>query len=138
MVGKNRFFIAEEDLGIILKERLRIIQDAVESKKGLKPVTLNLQGISSELDAFFICHGTSSRHVRAIAEGIQEMLIEIGEKPLFIEGLNEANWVLMDCGDVGIHIFEEKTREYYRLEDLWSHAPLIDMAAPSSASGSIS
>lgn len=138
MVGKNRFFIAEEDLGIILEERLRIIQDAVESKKGLKPVTLNLQGISSELDAFFICHGTSSRHVRAIAEGIQEMLIEIGEKPLFIEGLNEANWVLMDCGDVGIHIFEEKTREYYRLEDLWSHAPLIDMAAPSSASGSIS
>ena len=138
MVGKNRFFIAEEDLGIILKERLRIIQDAVESKKGLKPVTLNLQGISSELDAFFICHGTSSRHVRAIAEGIQEMLIEIGEKPLFIEGLNEANWVLMDCGDVGIHIFEEKTREYYRLEDLWSHAPLIDMAAPSSTSGSIS
>lgn len=125
-------------MGIILKERLRIIQDAVESKKGLKPVTLNLQGISSELDAFFICHGTSSRHVRAIAEGIQEMLIEIGEKPLFIEGLNEANWVLMDCGDVGIHIFEEKTREYYRLEDLWSHAPLIDMAAPSSASGSIS
>ncbi|HBK79246.1 MAG TPA: ribosome silencing factor [Nitrospinae bacterium] len=138
MVGKNRFFIAEEDLGIILEERLRIIQDAVESKKGLKPVTLNLQGISSELDAFFICHGTSSRHVRAIAEGIQEMLIEIGEKPLFIEGLNEANWVLMDCGDVGIHIFEEKTREYYRLEDLWSHAPLIDVAAPSSASGSIS
>jgi ribosome-associated protein len=138
MVGKNRFFITEEDLGIILEERLRIIQDAVESKKGLKPVTLNLQGISSELDAFFICHGTSSRHVRAIAEGIQEMLIEIGEKPLFIEGLNEANWVLMDCGDVGIHIFEEKTREYYRLEDLWSHAPLIDMAAPSSASGSIS
>ena len=137
MVGKNRFFIAEEDLGIILEERLRIIQDAVESKKGLKPVTLNLQGISSELDAFFICHGTSSRHVRAIADGIQEMLIEIGEKPLFIEGLNEANWVLMDCGDVGIHIFEEKTREYYRLEDLWSHAPLINMAAPSSASGSI-
>lgn len=113
-----------------LKKRLRVIMEAVESKKGLEPITLNLRGFSSELDAFLICHGTSSRHVRAISEAIKEKFIKIGEKPLFVEGLNEANWVLMDYGDVGVHIFEKKTREFYHLEDLWSHAELIDIGAP--------
>jgi ribosome-associated protein len=119
---------------IDLNERLQIIYGVVGSKMGLDPVVLDLRGLTSELDAFFICHGTSSRHVKAVADATQEKLIEIGEKPLFVEGLNEATWVLMDCGDVGIHIFEEKTRDYYRLEDLWSHAPLMDLTALSSAS----
>jgi ribosome-associated protein len=118
-------------------ERLQIIYGVVDSKKGLDPVVLDLRDLTSELDAFFICHGTSSRHVKAVTEAIQEKLIEIGEKPLFIEGLNEGTWVLMDCGDVGIHIFEEKTRNYYQLEELWSHAPLMDLAAFNSASDSI-
>ena len=118
-------------------ERLRFLFEAVDSKKGLDAVALDMRGLSSVLDSFLICHGTSSRHVRAIAEAVDEKLNEIGEKPLFTEGLNEANWVLIDCGDVGVHIFEEKTREYYRLEELWSHAPLVDMAALSSASNEI-
>ncbi len=120
-----------------LNERLRFLFEAVDSKKGLDAVALDMRGLSSELDIFLICHGTSTRHVRAIAEAVDEKLNEIGEKPLFTEGLNEANWVLIDCGDVGVHIFEEKTREYYRLEELWSHAPLVDMAALSSASNEI-
>lgn len=123
---------------IDFSDRLQIISEAVDSKKGLDPTILDLRGLSSELDAFFICHGTSTRHVRAVAEAIEEKLIEVREKPLFVEGLNEGSWVLMDCGDVGVHIFEEKTRDYYRLEELWSHAPVLEMKAPSSASNSIS
>ena len=123
---------------IEFSDRLQIISEAVDSKKGMDPTVLDLRGLSSELDAFFICHGTSTRHVRALAEAIEEKLIEIKEKPLFVEGLNEGTWVLMDCGDVGVHIFDEKTRDYYRLEELWSHAKVLEMKAPSSAPNSIS
>ncbi len=87
---------------------------------------LDLRGLSSEVDAFLVCHGTSSRQVRAIGEGVLEKLAELGERPLCIEGLNEGNWVLIDCGDVLVHVFQEKSREYYRLEDLWSHAPRVE------------
>ncbi len=137
MEGRGRHRPGERNLdtqNTEFNERLRFLFEAVDSKKGLDAVALDMRGLSSELDSFLICHGTSNRHVRAIAEAVDEKLNEIGEKPLFTEGLNEANWVLIDCGDVGVHIFEEKTREYYRLEELWSHAPLVDMAALSSAS----
>ncbi len=110
-------------------ERLGHLYSAVDSKKGLDIVVLNLRGLSSELDAFIICHGTNPRQVRAITEAVEEKLLELGEKPLFVEGSEEASWVLIDCGDVGIHIFQEETRDYYRLEELWSHAPAIDIGA---------
>ncbi len=109
------------------RERLSQIHSAVESKKGLDIIVLDLRGLSSELDAFIICHGTNPRQVRAITEAVEEKLSELGEKPLFVEGAEEASWVLIDCGDVGIHIFQEKIRDYYRLEELWSHAPAIDI-----------
>ncbi len=112
------------------RERLGQFCSAVESKKGLDIIVLDLRGLSSELDAFIICHGTNPRQVRAITEAVEEKLIELGEKPLFVEGSEEANWVLIDCGDVGIHVFQEKTRDYYRLEELWSHAPAIDIGLP--------
>jgi ribosome-associated protein len=108
-------------------ERIVGFCDAVESKKGLDVIALDMRGLSSELDAFIICHGTSPRHVRAISEAVDEKLREWGEKPLFVEGVDEASWILLDCVDVGVHIFQEKTREYYRLEELWSHAPVIDL-----------
>ncbi|MBT3352882.1 MAG: ribosome silencing factor [Nitrospinaceae bacterium] len=123
---------------IDFSDRLQIISEVVDSKKGLDPTILDLRGLSSELDAFFICHGTSTRHVRALADAIEEKLIEIKEKPLFVEGMSEGTWVLMDCGDVGVHIFDEKVRDYYRLEELWSHAPVFDVKALGSAPNSIS
>ncbi len=133
MEAKGKPLHSDRDLDRFFKvfrERLRQFCSAVESKKGLGIVALDLRGLSSELDAFIICHGTSPRHVRAIAEAVEEKLLELGEKPLFIEGFDEANWVLIDCGDVGVHVFQEKTRDYYRLEELWSHAPVIDIGLP--------
>lgn len=117
------------------RARLLYFCGAIESKMGLDIIALDLRGLSSVLDAFIICHGTSTRHVRAINDAVEEILLERGEKPLFVEGLDEGNWVLVDCGDVGIHIFLEKTRDYYRLEELWSHAPVVDIGSPGSASG---
>lgn len=99
-----------------------------ESKGAEDIVLLDLRGMSSEVDAFFICHGGSARQVKAISEALEEKLVEIREKPLFIEGLNESSWVLIDCADVVIHVFQRRTREFYRLEDLWSHAPVMRAA----------
>ncbi len=133
MEVRGRSLQGDKDLNRNLngfRERLGQICSAVESKNRLDIIVLDLRGLSSELDAFIICHATNPRQVRAITEAVEEKLIELGEKPLFVEGAEEANWVLIDCGDVGIHVFQENTRDYYRLEDLWSHAPAIDIGVP--------
>lgn len=91
---------------------------------------LDLRPLSLEVDAFLICHGTSPRHVKALCEAAGEKIRENGESLLSVEGLEEAGWVLMDCGDFLIHVFSEKNREFYRLEDLWSHAPPIAPGGP--------
>lgn len=111
-----------------MTQRLRRMSDAAESKLARDMVAIDLRGQSAEVDAFLICHGTNARHVKAIADAVGERLDEMGGESYFIEGLNEASWILIDCGDVAVHIFQEKTRRYYRLEELWSHAPLLEMA----------
>ena len=100
-------------------------------KKAMDIVFLGLRPLSVEVDAFLICHGTSLRHVKALCEAAKEELRKIGETVLFTEGLEEGSWVLMDCGDFLVHIFNEKSRDFYRLEDLWSHASLIKPMVPS-------
>lgn len=90
---------------------------------------MDMRKLSSEVDVFLICHGMSARQVKAIAESIEEKMREFGERPIFIEGLEEGSWVLMDFGDVAVHIFQEETRKFYRLEELWSHAPLLKAPA---------
>lgn len=111
-----------------LTHRLRRISESAESKLARDVVAIDLRALAAEVDAFLICHGTNPRHVRAIAEAVEERLSEMGES-YFIEGLNEGSWVLIDCGDLAVHIFQERTRQFYRLEELWSHAPLLAVAA---------
>ncbi len=72
-----------------------------------------------------ICSGESAVQIRAIADHIKEILKKQGIKPLRIEGSDSASWILMDYGDVVIHIFEDKTRAYYELEKFWLDAPRI-------------
>jgi ribosome-associated protein len=76
-------------------------------------------------DYFVICSGESTTQVKAIAEHIASEFTKNAQKPLSIEGLRHAHWVLMDYGDVIVHIFEEETRAYYELEKLWLDAPRI-------------
>ena len=103
----------------------------MEAKKAMDVVLLDLRPLSVEVDAFLICHGTSLRHVKALCEATREKLKNIGDTVFLTEGLAEGNWVLMDCGDFLVHIFNEKSRDFYRLEDLWSHASVIKPMAPS-------
>ena len=86
-----------------------------------------MRGVSSYTDYFLICSGKSDRQVQAIAQRIAEVLEEQGNKPLGLEGTSEGKWVLIDYGDLVIHVFLEPIRRFYDLEGLWIDAPRIDL-----------
>lgn len=86
---------------------------------------LDLQGLTTITDYFVVCSGESTTQVKAIEEQIESKLKEERVKPLGVEGLTYNRWILMDYGDVIVHIFEEETREFYELEKLWIDAKRI-------------
>ncbi|NQT84489.1 ribosome silencing factor [bacterium] len=95
-------------------------------KKGEDALILNLRGLSSVTDFFVICHGTSRRHVQAIADNIRFGMKELSLREAHMEGFAEARWVVLDYFDAIVHIFDEETRETYRLEELWGDAARIE------------
>jgi ribosome-associated protein len=102
--------------------------NAVLDTKALDVVVLDLHGLTSFADTFVICSGRSHRQVSAIAELVEQNLKAGGIKPLGIEGIREGHWVLMDYGDVVIHVFLEPIRIFYDLEGLWSDARRIEQS----------
>jgi ribosome-associated protein len=99
------------------------IAAAASDKKARDIVILNLTGISTVADKFIICSAASSTQVKAIADHIEDQLIEQGVKPLRKEGAREGRWILLDYGDVVAHVFVEEERVFYNLERLWGDAP---------------
>lgn len=85
-------------------------------------VLLDVAAFSSFADYFIICSGKSSRQVQGLAENLETSLRDYGIKPLGVEGVREGQWILMDYGDVIVHIFYEPVRQFYDLESLWSEA----------------
>lgn len=108
-----------------LPHTLRVAVAAALDRKARDLRVLDLSGVSDFTDYFVVCSGRSERQVTAVAEGIEERLSAQGIKPLHVEGLPAARWVLLDYGDVVIHVFEEETRAYYGLEKIWSDAPEV-------------
>ena len=98
-------------------------------------VLLDVRGISSFADYFLICSGRSSRQVQGIADRLEETLRDLGIRPLGVEGRREGHWVLMDYGDVIVHIFYESTRNVFDLESLWSEARQVDLTAEGETMG---
>jgi ribosome-associated protein len=96
-------------------------------KKGLDVVKIDLRKLESRIaDYFIICHGTSGTQVDSISDSVSETARkEAGEKPIRIEGLENCFWVLMDYGDVVVHIFQEEYRNFYSLESLWADANIV-------------
>ena len=89
---------------------------------------LNLAGITSFADCFVICTGASQRQVQAIADEVGlRIKHEAGELPISLEGYTQAEWVLADYGDLLVHIFSPKAREYYDLERLWRAAKPVEI-----------
>ena len=96
---------------------------AIDDKKGLGVVLLDVSALLVITDVFVIASGTSRRHVLTLAEAVEERLKGAGRRPLRTEGLEDATWALLDYGDLVVHVFDEPTRRYYDLERLWSDAP---------------
>jgi len=103
---------------------------AAESKKATDIRVLNLSGITSFTDYFVICTGANQRQIQAISDEVGTRLKqEAGEVPISIEGYQQADWVLADYGDLLVHIFSPKAREYYGLERLWRSAKAVEIPA---------
>ncbi|MGE3622752.1 MAG: ribosome silencing factor, partial [Bdellovibrionales bacterium] len=83
-------------------------------------VTFDLEGRSAMADYIVIATGRAARQIAAIADYLRDAFMKLGVKQVRIEGLPEANWVLVDCGDVVVHLFRPEVRSYYRLEDIWN------------------
>jgi ribosome-associated protein len=99
-------------------------------KKAYDLVLMEVDALTSLADYFLVCTGRSDTQVQAIAQGIEDNLWRLGIRPLSIEGLTGGQWVVMDYGDVIVHIFYEPVREFYDLERLWVRAPRVRLPEP--------
>ena len=102
------------------------ILNSLDDDKADDIVTIDLKGRSSLADALVVASGTSTRHVAAIAEHLSRRLKETGYGAARVEGLSQGDWVVLDAGDVIVHVFRPEVRSYYDLEGIWSvdeHAP---------------
>lgn len=109
---------------MINRSLLKTVVKAADDKRAEDILVLNMQGISLIADYFVICHGNSDKQVQAIAREIKEKVDELNQPIKRMEGFEEARWVLVDLGDVVVHIFHYEERNYYKLERLWGDAPI--------------
>lgn len=100
-----------------------LVVDALEELKARDIVTLDVSRLTSVTDLMLVASGTSSRHVAALAANVVEKAKSRGLKPLGIEGENGADWVLVDLGDLIVHVMLPETRQLYDLERLWADLP---------------
>ncbi|MFD2612678.1 ribosome silencing factor [Paenibacillus gansuensis] len=109
------------------EQLLEAVVNAAEDKKAMNVVALNLQGISLVADYFVICHGNSDTQVNAITTEIKKQADALGVTIKGVEGVDTARWVLIDLGDVVVHVFHRDEREYYNIERLWSDAKVVEI-----------
>jgi ribosome-associated protein len=108
---------------------LDVIVATLDDGKAEEIVAIDLRGKSSIADHMVIASGRSSRQVTALAEQVASKLKDIGQGHVSIEGKTQGDWVLLDAGDVIIHIFRPEVREFYKLEKMWSGVPAGSVAA---------
>lgn len=96
------------------------VVDKIDDLKAKDVVVLDVTNQSNITDYMVICSGTSKTHVRAIAENLIVQAKAAGIQPLGVEGRDSSEWVLVDLGDVILHVMQESSRDYYQLEKLWS------------------
>ena len=114
-------------MALSLSEKLHLCAQAADGRQARDIVALDMHELSSVADCFLICHGGSDRQVKAIADAIEEQLIQHREKPLAVEGYQTGTWILIDCADLVIHVFDTATRQFYDLERLWGRATHLEL-----------
>ncbi|MEL6184270.1 MAG: ribosome silencing factor [Myxococcota bacterium] len=120
----------KEDIEIDPKMMALDAARAAQDKKGQNLTIIDLQGHSSYTDMLVIATAYSDRQTRAIAEAVQDVLRnERGIRPVHSEG--QGPWILLDYGDIVVHVFHEDARAFYALDQLWADAPRVEVPAPS-------
>jgi ribosome-associated protein len=103
-----------------LEQQLKVVTDTIEELKGEDIITLKVLEQSADIEAIVITTGRSIQHVRGIANNLKIEAKRLNMKVLGIEGTETGHWVLIDLAEVVVHVMTEKTREFYKLEKLWS------------------
>ena len=104
---------------------LSLVLSRLDDMKAEETITIDLRGKSSLTDYMIVTSGRANRHVGAIAENVMKGLSEAGIKSVHVEGLQNSDWVLIDSGDVIVHVFRPEVREFYNLERLWTQNPAV-------------
>lgn len=108
-------------------ENLNGIAQAIFDKKGMNILVLDVRDTCSMTDFFVIAEGTVDRHVRALSHVVVDFLDKQRISPLHLEGEREGDWVVIDYGDIVVHLFTPELREKYSLESLWREAKIVDV-----------
>ncbi len=101
----------------------KIVTEALEDIKGIDILEMDVRELTSIVDTMVIATGTSSRQIKALADNVEKKAKEAGFRPLSTEGRNSADWVLIDFGDMAVHLMLPEARELYDLERLWGKIP---------------
>jgi len=109
------------------ERKARSAARAALDKRATDLVLLDVRAVSSIADYFLVCNGKSTTHMETISDAILAELKAEGIRPLHAEGVAESGWILLDYGDVLMHVFLEDTRAYYALERLWGDAPVLPL-----------
>lgn len=110
-------------------EMLEKIIKTLDSKKAEEIRAIKITDLTILADYFIIANGTSTTHTKTLAEEVEYQLSQEGIEPNRTEGYNGSNWVILDYGDIVVHVFYKETRDYYQLERLWSDGEMIDIGA---------
>jgi ribosome-associated protein len=108
-----------------LPAAVRRVVTAIEDRKGVRLVVIDLRGLSDAADFFVVASGTSDAHVRGLADGVLQAMEQSGQSPHHVEGIQTGRWVLLDFVDIIVHLFHPETRAFYQLERLWQDAPTL-------------
>jgi ribosome-associated protein len=117
------------------EEKVQLIVTAADAKQARDMLLLDLRGLTLMTDYFLICSGTSSTQVRSITDSVVETMKRSGFGGIRVEGYEAAVWVLMDYGDVVVHVMSPDQREYYGLESFWQDAARIPLELAAGAGG---
>jgi ribosome-associated protein len=106
-------------------EITRTVIDALEEKKAEKILLLDIHEVASFTDYFVICSGTSDRMLDSLADGVMRKVREVHQLHGHAEGAPSGGWMIVDFGDIVVHLFSPDQREYYQLEELWSKGKIL-------------
>lgn len=109
------------------EEKVRLMAACADGVRASDIIAIDLRGITIIADFFLICTGNSSIQIRAVADRIEEKMREEGYRKLRVEGFQEATWILLDYGEVVVHVMAAEQREFYNIEEFWSMAPRLEL-----------